>query len=101
MEVADLGLSKLKNIEKPIRAYSLEVGNSAKVKPTKAVAPTRRLTAALIVVGAAALAAIAAGAWHFLDINLAPSAEPARLSLVVLPFSNLSGDASQDYLGDV
>jgi adenylate cyclase len=47
------------------------------------------------------LAAIAAGAWHFLDINRAPSAEPARLSLVVLPFSNLSGDASQDYLGDV
>ena len=101
MEVADLGLCKLKNIEKPIRAYSLEVGNSAKVKPTKAVAPTGRSTATLVVVGAAALAAIAAAAWHFLDINRAPSAEPARLSLVVLPFSNLSGDASQDYLGDV
>src|ERR1700733_11214349 len=81
MEVADLGLRKLKNIEKPIRAYSLEVGNSAKVKPTKAVAPTGRLTAALVVVGAAALAATAAAAWHFLDINRAPSAEPARLSL--------------------
>ena len=47
MEVADLGLSKLKNIEKPIRAYSLKVGNSAKVKPTKAVAPTRRSDPAL------------------------------------------------------
>ena len=101
MEVADLGLCKLKNIEKPIRAYSLEVGNSAKVKPTKAIARTGRSTATLVVVGAAALAAIAAAAWHFLDINRAPSAEPARLSLVVLPFSNLSGDASQDYLGDV
>jgi adenylate cyclase len=101
MEVADLGLSKLKNIEKPIRAYSLEVGDSAKAKPTKTVAPTRRLTAALLVVGVAALAAIAAGTWHFLDINRAPSAEPAQLSIVVLPFSNLSGDASQDYFGDV
>src|ERR1700735_107986 len=101
MEVTDLGPTKLKNIEKPIRAYSLEVGNPAKVKPTKAIARTGRSTATLVVVGAAALAAIAAAAWHFLDINRAPSAEPARLSLVVLPFSNLSGDASQDYLGDV
>ena len=32
--------------------------------------------------------------------NRAP-AEAAQLSIVVLPFSNLSGDASQDYLGDV
>jgi adenylate cyclase len=96
MEVTDLGLTKLKNIEKPIRAYSLEVG-----KPAKAVAPSRRSIAALLVAGVAALIAIAAGAWHFLGASLAPPAEAAQLSLVVLPFSNLSGDASQDYLGDV
>ena len=29
MEVTDLGPTKLKNIEKPIRAYSLEVGKPA------------------------------------------------------------------------
>jgi adenylate cyclase len=96
MEVTDLGLTKLKNIEKPIRAYSLEVG-----KPAKAVAPSRRSIAALLVAGVAALIAIAAGAWHFLGANRAPLAEAAPLSIVVLPFSNLSGDASQDYLGDV
>src|SRR6202040_3491775 len=32
MEVTDLGPTKLKNIEKPIRAYSLEVGNPALAK---------------------------------------------------------------------
>jgi adenylate cyclase len=100
MEVTDLGPTKLKNIEKPIRAYSLEVGKPALAKPAKTGAPFRRSTAALIVVGVAALIAIAAGAWHFWGVNRAPP-EAAQLSIVVLPFSNLSGDASQDYLGDV
>jgi TolB-like protein len=56
--------------------------------------------AALTVAGVAALIAIAAGAWHFWGVNRAQP-EAAQLSIVVLPFSNLSGDASQDYLGDV
>jgi adenylate cyclase len=59
---------------------------------------------------------IAAGAWYFLGANRAAQvtttgttplasnaaapAEPAHLSLVVLPFTNLSGDASQDYFAD-
>jgi adenylate cyclase len=101
MEVTDLGPTKLKNIEKPIRAYSLEVGKPALAKPTKAVALSRRSMAALLVSGVAALIAIAAGAWHFWGFNRPPVATAAPLSLVVLPFSNLSGDASQDYLGDV
>jgi adenylate cyclase len=31
---------------------------------------------------------------------LTAQAEPAHLSIVVLPFTNLSGDASQDYIAD-
>ena len=100
MEVTDLGPTKLKNIEKPIRAYSLEVGKPALAKPAKTGAPLRRSIAALIVAGVAALVAIAAGAWHFWGVNPVQP-EAAQLSIVVLPFSNLSGDASQDYLGDV
>jgi adenylate cyclase len=100
MEVTDLGPTKLKNIEKPIRTYSLEVGKPALAKPAKAGAPFRRSMAALLVAGVAALIAIAAGAWHFWGVNRAPP-EAAQLSIVVLPFSNLSGDASPDYLGDV
>jgi adenylate cyclase len=101
MEVTDLGPTKLKNIEKPIRAYSLEVGNPATARLVKAVAPYRRSKAALLMMGVAALIAITVSAWHFLSANRAPPAEAAQLSIVVLPFSNLSGDMSQDYLGDV
>jgi adenylate cyclase len=100
MEVTDLGPTKLKNIEKPIRAYSLEVGKPALAKPAKMGPPFRRSMAALLVAGVAALIAIAAGAWHFWGVNRAPP-EAAQLSIVVLPFSNLSGETSQDYLGDV
>ncbi|MBV8721959.1 MAG: tetratricopeptide repeat protein [Candidatus Eremiobacteraeota bacterium] len=52
------------------------------------------------------LVVIAGGAWWFLNANRpagvaakAP-AEAARLSIVVLPFANLSGDPGQDYLVD-
>ena len=51
---------------------------------------------------------IAGGAWYFLGANRpatvasnAPrAAEAAHLSIVVLPFTNLSGDPSQDYFAD-
>ena len=49
---------------------------------------------------------IAGGAWWLLDANRPASvatkapAEAARLSMVVLPFANLSGDPGQDYLVD-
>ena len=78
MEVTDLGPTQLKNIERPIRAYSLQVGVPAQAKPTKAAEPVtpqrsrrrkdvraraaRRGIAALLVV-------IAGGAWWFLDAN--------------------------------
>jgi len=108
MEVTDLGPTQLKNIERPIRAYSLQVGIPAKPKPTKpaepvtpaAPAPPKRrfglapLAAAL----AALLVVVAGGAWWFLNANRPASvaakapAEAARLSIVVLPFANLSGD---------
>ena len=116
MEVTDLGPTQLKNIERPIRAYSLQVGVPAQAKPTKAAEPVtpaaptpqkRRLgLAPLAAALAALLVVIAGGAWWFLNANRPPSvatkmpAEAARLSIVVLPFANLSGDPGQDYLVD-
>src|SRR5437660_1816562 len=38
MEVSDLGPTQLKNIERPIRVYSLQVGVPAQPKPAKAAA---------------------------------------------------------------
>jgi adenylate cyclase len=113
MEVTDLGPTQLKNIDRQIRAYSLQVGVHAKPKPTEPVtlaAPTTQkkrfglapLAAALV----ALLIVIAGGAWWFLNANRPASvamkapAEAARFSIVVLPFTNLSGDAAQDYLAD-
>jgi adenylate cyclase len=79
MEVIDLGPTQLKNIDRPIRAYSLEVGVGAKPRPTKqtesltpaAPAPHKRrfglapLAAALMGV----LIVIAGGAWWFFNAN--------------------------------
>jgi adenylate cyclase len=113
MQVTDLGPTHLKNIERSIRAYSLQVGVPAQAKPgepVKPAAPTPRKRrfglAPLAAAFAALLVVIAGGAWRLLDANrpesvaTKPPAEAARLSIVVLPFANLSGDPGQDYLVD-
>ena len=102
LAVSDLGPTQLKNIAEPVRVYSLEVGKSAQAKPATATAsatPRNRSAYAAFSAGLAALLIlIAAGAWYFLGGNRAAPA--AHLSIVVLPFSNLSGDPSQDYFAD-
>jgi len=116
LKVSDLGLTPLKNIAEPVHVYSLEVGAPAKAKPTKPVEPVtpaastsqkRRFgLAPLAAALAALLVVVAGGAWWFLNANRPESvatkapAEAARLSIVVLPFANLSGDPGQDYLVD-
>ena len=104
----DLGERRLKNIAEPVRAYALEVGKPAQAKHTKSATAKQRSIAALSGAGIIALILIAGGAWYFLGANrpaaiatntTAP-AEAAHLSIVVLPFTNLSGDPSQDYFAD-
>ena len=122
LAVHDLGLKQLKNIAEPIRVYSLGVGHPALAKaaptPTAAVGaksaalpPKGRafsrwyaLTAALVVVVLAA----GAFAWRaglgprLLGASVAEDklATAPRLSIVVLPFENLSGDPDQQYFAD-
>ncbi len=115
LKVSDLGLTQLKNIAEPIRVYSLEVGAQAHAQvatpggsagPSAARAPRMGSVLGLSVLAIALLLAVGAAAWHFAGANRspaiasAPPAEAAHLSIVVLPFTNLSGDPSQDYFAD-
>ena len=108
----DLGPTQLKNIAEPIRVYSLQVGVHARAKPAEPVtlvtpkAPTPqngRFGLSLLAALAAMLIVIAGGAWWLnrpASVATKAPAEAARLSIVVLPFANLSGDPAQDYLVD-
>ena len=103
----DVGERQVKNIEQPVRMYQLHIPGAS----SKAVATLVRHAALTdrrrwIVGGLAAflLLFVAGGAWWmgspFLPSHLADRTEAPRLSIVVLPFSNLSGDPSQDYFAD-
>jgi adenylate cyclase len=108
LKVSDLGLTPLKNITEPMHIYSLEVGAPADRGPaikTEAVAKPaalkRRWGAVPLAAGVAALLLMAAaGVWFMLGGRGSNPAQPTHLSIVVLPFANLSGDPSQDYFAD-
>jgi TolB-like protein/class 3 adenylate cyclase/cytochrome c-type biogenesis protein CcmH/NrfG len=109
----DLGEMELKNIARPVRVYSLQAGVPAEAKPAKLSTANTRLVPVLLGI-AALLTVIAVGGWYWFIANRprvattgppAPvsshaPAEAAHLSIVVLPFTNLSGDPTQDYFAD-
>jgi adenylate cyclase len=107
LAVSDLGATQLKNIAEPVRVYSLEVGKPAEAKPAPPAVAKQRCAFALLGAGIVALILIAGGAWYFGATRTAPvasnaptAAEATHLSIVVLPFANLSNDPSQDYFAD-
>ncbi len=100
LAVTDLGPTALKNIAEPVRAYSLQVGLPATLRPAtqaKPPAPKKLSMLAPLIAGIGALIVVVGGAWYFLA-GSRPAA--AHLSVVVLPFTNLSGDPAQDYFAD-
>ena len=111
LAVTDLGATRLKNIAEPVRVYSLQVGvpvvAKTAIEPKPLEAKKRSMLAPLIA-GIVALIVIVGGAWYFLVGNRTAQviaatpapAEATHLSIVVLPFANLSGDPSQDYFAD-
>ncbi len=109
-KVTDLGQTQLKNIAEPIHVYSLEVGKAAEAKPppwatmtdqAKWLGSKQRWGAAPLIAAVAALVLLAGAiGWFLLGGRSVRPFEPAHLSIVVLPFTNLSGDASQDYFAD-
>ena len=109
-KVTDLGQTQLKNIAEPIHVYSLEVGKAAEVRPLPLATMTNQAkrpasglrwgAAPLIAAFAAVVLLTGAIGWFLLAGRSVKPFEPAHLSIVVLPFTNLSGDASQDYFAD-
>jgi adenylate cyclase len=106
----DQGDHMLKNIPHPVRVFAVDLGGTSPHPPALRSGPSRWLVAAVAVCVAAVLGA-GGLAWHLhRRAVLAPSTasapavtQPAagQISIVVLPFANLSGDATQDYLAEI
>ncbi|HSE04955.1 MAG TPA: adenylate/guanylate cyclase domain-containing protein [Methylomirabilota bacterium] len=100
----DLGERQVKNIEQPVRMYQLQIPGVPSTAVTLGRRPTLTARRRWIVWGLAAVLLGAGGTWWiaapFFASQRANSTEAPRLSIVVLPFSNLSGDPSQDYFAD-
>jgi adenylate cyclase len=111
----DLGEKTLKNIARPVRAYGLAATGSAVAKmgaPAPAViAKAKGVSARWPAVAAVLILVILATGAYAWRAGFAPRILGAsivenklglapRLSIVVLPFENLSGDKEQDYFAD-
>jgi TolB-like protein/class 3 adenylate cyclase len=103
----DAGERQLKNIEQPVRTYRVRIPGASSTPG--AIAGRRTVTTARrrwMVRGVAACLVLlaAAGAWwtsaRLPSGRRADGTEAPRLSMVVLPFTNLSGDPSQEYFAD-
>jgi adenylate cyclase len=110
LQVADLGPQSLKNIAEPVRAYLLRQGGAATQKSPEAKTRTRGVwtrwpalaaALALVLLAASGFAWRAGYAPRFTVANVDDKlANAPPLSIVVLPFENLSSDKEQDYFAD-
>jgi len=111
----DLGDQSVKNIARPVRVYALrpEAMGEPPISRVPRVAMRRR-RGAIIATSAAVMGALAisGGAWWFwpttkpsrpavaASTTTAQPLQAPRLSIVVLPFANLSNDPDQQYFAD-
>jgi adenylate cyclase len=110
----DMGEQRLKNIAEPVQIYSVSINGNASlsfgdgvqgaVPPASSGSVSATYGRGAGAAGAVAvLVAIVVGVAWFVTRPAPPSPmqEAPRLSIVALPFINLSGDPAQDYLADV
>ncbi len=94
----DLGEKSLKNIARPVRAYTLDLTKRVQGRSPKAHT-LRRGLALLIASVLVVLLGVAGGIQHVF-VGSKVTAPIPHVSIVVLPFKNLSNDPSQDYFAD-
>jgi class 3 adenylate cyclase/TolB-like protein len=128
VEFADLGEQNLKNIDRPVRAYTMVRDRPAPATQTERARPgalstprrstgrirTRLTPVSVALASIAAVGAVAGGLVVLKTVRtdvlregqktqkeaaVRPDIVP-RLSLVVLPFANLDNDPQQDYFAD-
>ena len=99
LKVSDLGSTQLKNIAEPIRVYSLEVGKRAEAQSAR---PAARALGEEELFASSARCGRCFPVRNRGGIRLAFSKSPSvharrpgALSMVVLPFANLSGDPAR------
>jgi adenylate cyclase len=111
-EFIDLGEKDLKNIARPVRVYSLSpaavAASADRSSPARRVSTAQGWNRWAFALAFCAFAALAAGWYGWRSWPHSPAASASsdllasapRLSLVVLPFENLSGDPDQNYFAD-
>ncbi len=103
LPVTDLGPVQLKNIAERVRAYLIEIDKPAQAKlvaTAAASAVKRRSPLAWLAAAICALVILAGGNLYLSMGRHRAPAEAPHLSIVVLPFANLSNDPAQDYFAD-
>jgi adenylate cyclase len=104
--LVDQGLHRLKNIAHPVRVFGVGF-DGAGAAPHARPAGRHRHVLAAIAIGFAGVLIAGSIAWNLQSrkepVPATASATPAepRLSIVVLPFTNLGGDPTQDYLAEI